>query len=340
MHTRVRLVVLLLLALLSLSMTANVIAQESDELLIYNIWARATAPADMPMAEATPEAMASGTMGGMNMARSDVSAVYMTLENPGAAPVRLKAAAAAVAGLVEIHETKLEGDVMRMRPVEGGIEIPAGGIVELKPGGLHIMLMELKTALVPGTALSLTLTFDLLDATGASTGETRDLIIGAPILTEPPVSTPFVLMLPWARPTTMATSGGMHGGAMATQESAGGDMPMRTGVSAIYARLINRGEQPDRLVVASTAAAGLVEIHESKLEGDVMQMRPIEGGLEIPAGGAVELKPGGLHIMLMELQRELVPGDAIAVTLIFESGAELVVGVPVYDGGMSAMPMN
>ena len=64
-----------------------------------------------------------------------------------------------VAGTVEIHETTIdENNVMRMRPVEG-IDIPAKGSVELKPGGYHIMLLNVKKALQPGDKLSLTLTF-------------------------------------------------------------------------------------------------------------------------------------------------------------------------------------
>ncbi|MBC6934312.1 MAG: copper chaperone PCu(A)C, partial [Chloroflexi bacterium] len=70
---------------------------------------------------------------------------------------------------------------------------------------------------------------------------------------------------------------------------------------------------------------------------DVMKMRPVEGGIEIPAGGSVELKPGGYHVMLMQLPRDLLPGQAIMLTLVFESGVELPVAVPVYDkmGSMS-----
>jgi len=60
-----------------------------------------------------------------------------------------------------------------------------------------------------------------------------------------------------------------------------------------------------------------VEIHQSIMEGDVMRMQPVEGGIEIPAKGQVELKPGGYHIMLINLKRELKPGDRITVVLEF-----------------------
>ncbi len=351
MHLRTVWAAFLILTLLSTA--AGISAHESPNLLIYGIWARATA-ASAPMAgnhqmgnmganmgEAAPETMSGGHMG--SMAMGDVSAAYMTLENRGDMPLRLVAAATDAAGTVEIHETKLEGDVMRMRPVQGGIEIPAGGSVELKPGGLHIMLLELKAPLLPGEAISLKLTFDVLNADGASTGETLAVSVGAPILAEPPAPADIVALFPWARPTSAAAGEGAMGSAMTTptpgMDGMGG-MSMRSDVSAVYTLLLNRGDQPDRLIAAATDAAGTVEIHETKLEGDVMRMRPVEGGIEIPAGGSVELKPGGLHIMLLDLQRDLTPGQAIAVKLIFESGAELTIGVPISEADMNAMPMH
>lgn len=76
--------------------------------------------------------------------------------------------------------------------------------------------------------------------------------------------------------------------------------------------------QGGKLVAASSPAAGLVEIHEMSMAGDVMKMRALPGGLALPAGKAVELKPGGYHVMLMDLKQQLKPGDTVAVTLVFE----------------------
>jgi copper(I)-binding protein len=70
-----------------------------------------------------------------------------------------------VAGVVEVHEMKMEGDVMKMRAVQGGLDLPAGKAVELKPGGYHVMLMDLKGALPKDTSIALTLVFK--DAKGA-----------------------------------------------------------------------------------------------------------------------------------------------------------------------------
>lgn len=72
-----------------------------------------------------------------------------------------------------------------------------------------------------------------------------------------------------------------------------------------------------RLVGVSSTAAGIAEIHEMKMEGNVMKMRPIEA-LALPAGQAVELRPGGYHLMLMQLPQPLEAGTTIPVSLSFE----------------------
>ena len=73
-----------------------------------------------------------------------------------------------------------------------------------------------------------------------------------------------------------------------------------------------------RLVAGSSPVAGVVEIHEMAMEGNTMKMRAITGGLELPAGKAVDLKPGGYHVMLMDLKQPLKAGDTVPVTLVVE----------------------
>jgi copper(I)-binding protein len=73
--------------------------------------------------------------------------------------VRLMGGSSPVAGVVEVHEMKLDGDVMRMRAVPDGLELPAGKTVELKPGNYHMMMLVLKTALPKGSTVPLTLVF-------------------------------------------------------------------------------------------------------------------------------------------------------------------------------------
>ncbi len=97
-----------------------------------------------------------------------------------------------------------------------------------------------------------------------------------------------------------------------------------------------------QLVGAASPVAGVVEIHEMKMEGDVMRMRAISA-LTLPAGQAVELKPGGYHVMLMDLRAPLAPNTQIPLTLRFKDakGAEsrLELSVPVSaqaPGGQAA----
>lgn len=85
---------------------------------------------------------------------------YVTIENTGGTADRLISATADVAGRTEIHEMAVKDGVMTMRPMNEGVEIPAHGEVALKPGGYHLMLMELKQPLKAGESFSGTLTFE------------------------------------------------------------------------------------------------------------------------------------------------------------------------------------
>ena len=136
-HSHLRLSVLLVLTVsLPLALAADAPIQVQDA------WARAT-----PMLPAMGHM--SGTTG----------AVYLTLRNTGATPDALLAAQSDAAETVELHETVMEGAVMRMRPV-AKLELPVGGTLALKPGGYHVMLIHLKRALTSGATIPLTLTFE------------------------------------------------------------------------------------------------------------------------------------------------------------------------------------
>ncbi len=73
--------------------------------------------------------------------------------------------------------------------------------------------------------------------------------------------------------------------------------------------------QGGQLVSASSPVAGVVEIHEMAMDGSVMKMRAVKG-VELPAGKAVQLKPGGLHVMLMDLKQQVKAGDSVPLTLV------------------------
>ena len=84
------------------------------------------------------------------------------------------------------------------------------------------------------------------------------------------------------------------------------------GASAAYMTLTAR--EPLTLLGATSPAAAIIELHEMKLEGDVMKMRELDR-LELPAGKGVELKPGGVHFMLMDLRAQFKPGLVVPLTL-------------------------
>ena len=75
--------------------------------------------------------------------------------------------------------------------------------------------------------------------------------------------------------------------------------------------------QGGKLVSVNTGIAGVAEVHEMAMEGDVMKMRAIPA-LDLPAGKTVELKPGGYHVMLMDLKQQAKAGDTVAMTLVVE----------------------
>jgi copper(I)-binding protein len=83
-----------------------------------------------------------------------------------------------------------------------------------------------------------------------------------------------------------------------------------------------------RLLGAASAVAGVVEIHEMAMEGNVMKMRAV-GALDLPAGRAVQLKPGGYHVMLMDLKRPLAVGEKVRVELRIETRDKRLVTQPV-----------
>lgn len=88
-----------------------------------------------------------------------------------------------------------------------------------------------------------------------------------------------------------------------------------------------------KLVGLSTPVAGVAEVHEMKMEGDVMKMRAVPGGLDLPAGKTVDLKPGGYHVMLMDLKTPLAKDSTVPMTLLFKNAkgveSKLNITVPV-----------
>jgi copper(I)-binding protein len=104
--------------------------------------------------------------------------------------------------------------------------------------------------------------------------------------------------------------------------------------AGVFFVIDNQGSMADALIRATTSICDAVELHESILEGDVMKMQPVPGGrIEIPAGQAVELKPGGLHVMLIGLHKRLVPGESFSLSLEFERAGSIEVEVEIREVG-------
>ena len=102
------------------------------------------------------------------------------------------------------------------------------------------------------------------------------------------------------------------------------ETPAGAPVAGGYLLIRNHGAQDDRLVAAAVDRAPEVQIHEMRMDGDVMRMREVEGGLVIPAGQVVSLQPGGYHLMLMGPE-PLAAGETHDVTLTFERAGEVTV---------------
>ncbi|CAN7169854.1 copper chaperone PCu(A)C [Phyllobacterium sp. LjRoot231] len=107
-----------------------------------------------------------------------------------------------------------------------------------------------------------------------------------------------------------------------------------------YVKIENQSKEPDRLIGGSSPAAARVEVHEMKMDGNVMQMRKLKEGLEIPAGGTAELSPGGTHLMLIDLTAALKEGDMVPVTLDFAKAGKVEVQFMVGPAGATSMEHN
>jgi len=115
---------------------------------------------------------------------------------------------------------------------------------------------------------------------------------------------------PWVRATT------------------GTDDPTMT---AAFMTIDNETDEDVVLESASSPVAGMVQLHEMAGSGDTMSMREVEDGIAVKAHGGQLLQPGGYHVMLMDLTRDLAPGDEVALTLHFSDGSSQEVTAPVKE---------
>lgn len=104
------------------------------------------------------------------------------------------------------------------------------------------------------------------------------------------------------------------------------------GTGAAYFEILNPTAEDDALLAVATAVARAAEVHETLDDGGVLRMRAFPEGLPVPAHTTVVLEPGGKHVMLLALERELEPGEEIELELTFERAGALRVTVPVREG--------
>jgi copper(I)-binding protein len=95
-------------------------------------------------------------------------------------------------------------------------------------------------------------------------------------------------------------------------------------MAAGYMTIRNKSSQPDRLVGSSSPVAAKVETHVHVKDGEILRMREVKG-YDVPANGAFELRPGGAHLMLVDLKRSLKGGEKVPVVLKFEKSGEVKV---------------
>lgn len=270
--------------------------------------------------------------------------LFLTITNHGSEADQLIRATSPIATTLDVHETTMDGSRMHMAPLDHPLTIAGGDSVELRPQGLHIMLMDIRESLTAGMEFPVTLTFvgagsvDLTvpvlatePADGEGTGgpfTVGDLEIShvwsreAPKLGAEPsdasCATPEPEAVSCSVPLPSSTPG-------ATSPAT----PAPISSSAAYLRITNQEDSDDRLIAVRTDIADHTMIHNMTIDGTQMTMTAVEGGVVIPAGETVAFEPQGLHIMLMGLQRSMLPGDSIALTLSFEQAGDVVVTVPV-----------
>ena len=114
--------------------------------------------------------------------------------------------------------------------------------------------------------------------------------------------------------------------------------PLEGGNGATFLTVLNGLDTAVRLISVQGDVANFIELHETTNDNGVMKMEPHPEGFEIPAGGVLQLQPGGKHVMLLGLVKPLQSGDSFDLTLNFEGSDAVTVTVPVVEMGAGMMP--
>lgn len=129
-------------------------------------------------------------------------------------------------------------------------------------------------------------------------------------------------------PPLAASDADFEVGTIRISESWARPSPPSARAGAAYMQVHNTGSTDDSLVEAFTPIAAVTELHTHIMDGDVMRMRRVDA-IDVPAESLVRLEPGGLHVMLIDLQSPLMEGDSIPLMLRFAEAGEITIHVAV-----------
>lgn len=250
-------------------------------------------------------------------AMGGTTGLYMQIDNLTLGDFNLTAVVVDFSAMVEIHQTMMEGDIMRMRPLEGGVPVPAGERALLEPGAMHVMLMGVNRDLTTGEVVRFTAT--LTPAEAGAEPITQEVL--AYVADEPPPENFFYVVDAFAQPVTAATDQVVS--ALEAPEVATAVPPIEA--IGVYGTIVNWGAPTVNVVRAEAAFAEAGEVRESYiLEGNIAY-RTAEY-LPAPIGARLVMRPNNLFAFLGTLT-EAAPsiGDLFVAELVFEDGARLLV---------------
>ena len=269
-------------------------------------------------------------------------AIYGLLVNLSSQPDTLLGATTDAAQTVELDTMSMDANgVMQMTPVDGGIPVAANAYTELQSGGLHLMLINLKQPLAAGGSIALTLHFEhagdvqvsvpIQDTSTTANASGADMNMSGmsmPAAATPEATTPTI---DWGA----ACQKVYVVGAWARASIPGAPN------TVAYGLLLNLTNSADTLVGASSSVAQAAELHDTLIgQNGVMSMTPLPSGIAVPAGGAVLLQPGGMHIMLVGLKQSIDVGSTFDLTFTFAHAGSSTLTIPVLPIQDSSMNMT
>jgi copper(I)-binding protein len=185
--------------------------------------------------------------------------------------------------------------------------------------------------------LALTITLFLLTACAAAAPAGPKISVenawARPVVVSSISTTPEMQGMTGASGTETTEMQGMEGmSGTETPEMQGMEGMAGSGpTSAAYFVIVNQGSEADTLIGATSEVANMAEMHETRIENNVAEMVPVPS-VDVPAGGRVEFKPGGYHVMLEGLTQDLKVGETIKLTLQFAKSGAITLEVPIQVG--------